>query len=51
MDEGYVSDHQCGPFVQDDVEDDEFHNMDKITPDAQIEAIPVLEEEGMGTWL
>jgi len=48
IEEGYNSGHQCGPFVQDGVKDEEFHNMDEVAPDAPIEEVPVLEEWGWG---
>ena len=44
MGEGYDSDHQCSPFVQDGVENEEFHSMDEVAPEAPIEALPVLNE-------
>jgi len=46
MEAGYDTDHQCGPFVQNGVEDEEFYNMDEAAPEAPIEAVPVLEEGG-----
>ena len=48
MEAGYDTDHQCGPFVQNGVEDEEFYNMDEAAPEAPIEAVPVLEEGGDG---
>ena len=46
MEAGYDSDHQRGPFMQDGVAEEAYHNMDEIAPDAPIEGIPVSDEEG-----
>ena len=46
MEDGYDSDHQRGPFIQDGVADEAYHNMDEVAPEAPIEAIPVPDEEG-----
>ena len=43
MEEGCNSEHQCSSFVQDGVKDEEFHNMDKVAPNAPIEAVPVVK--------
>ena len=50
MEAGYDTDHQCGPFVQNGVKDEEFYNMDEAAPEAPIEVVPVLGG-GTGMWL
>lgn len=51
MEEGYDSDHQCGPFIENGVDNEEFYNMDEASPEAPIEAVPALDEGGMKTRL
>ena len=46
VEEGYDSDNQCGPFIADGADNEEFYNMDEATPEAPIEAVPALDEGG-----
>ena len=46
MADGYDSDNQRGPFIQDGVADEVYHNMDEVAPEAPIEAIPVVGDDG-----
>ena len=46
MEAGYDSDHQRGPFIQDGVAEEAYHNMDEVAPEDPIEAIPVVGDVG-----
>ena len=51
MEDGYNSDNQRGPFIQDGVVDEAFYNMDEVAPEAPIEAEPVVGDDGGETVL
>ena len=46
MEDGYDSDNQRRPFIQDGVVDEVFYNMDEVAPEAPIGAEPVVGDDG-----
>ena len=46
MAEGYDSDGQCGPFIENGATDDEFYSMDEDVPEDPVVAVISPEDEG-----
>ena len=46
MEEGYDSDGQCSPSIENGAKDDEFYSIDEDIPDDPVIAVTVPEDEG-----